>query len=76
MGDLALAFAVFKPEHFPITLTARRASDHEEVWSETVEKPDDDGLVGLHIPALGSEHGIIEMRIQTANGVDSGWREP
>lgn len=72
---VGLATAMFAPEAFPVTFTARRASDHEVVWQRAVEEPDS-GLAGLQIPALAPEHGAIQVRIETANGVDSGWCDP
>lgn len=64
--------AHFAPEAFPVTFSARRVSDKEVVWSATVEQPQ--GLASVHVPALGMEHGLMEVRIQTSDGTDSDWQ--
>lgn len=70
-----LAGAIFRPEAYPVTFAARRVSDHEEVWTVTVEDPSP-GLAGIQIPALAPEHGPVQVRVTTANGIDSGWCDP
>lgn len=71
----ALAGATFSPEAYPVTFAARRVSDNEEVWTVTVEDPSP-GLAGIQIPALAPEHGPVQVRVTTANGIDSGWCDP
>lgn len=74
MSRGGLAATSFRPEAFPVTFSARRASDHTVVWSRIVEQPDDGTLTALRIPPLAREHGPIEVRIVTATDIDSGWQ--
>jgi hypothetical protein len=49
---------------FPLTMSAYRTDNGEQVWREVVDRPG-----SVRIPPLAAEHGVlVRVRIELANG--------